>query len=331
MDPDERVLGELPPPRPGTLTEEEFRRRLAGKPDALRVLERDWEQGRRSRLGLPGQMIAHYTRAERAFGDILPSGCLRISSFDRMNDPQENKDWVRLVSFTGPARTAPSLEAMTRALAENDRPDLAEARVKFNLGRQRQTKILCLTAESAERSPQEDFNRAYARPRMWEQYAERHAGACLVFDRAALHDAVAPQLEALGSWWHGEVSYDNAAVQGGVDGFDVRLRELLAASNDDLEEASRRHLQSHHRALFFTKMADYRDEYEVRYVVFDGKADEYASVSYGDALRAVVLGENFPIERVDGCIEACSEAGVAIRRMQWTPWGPLAAPLSTSS
>ena len=42
MDPDERVLGELPPPRPGTLTEEEFRSRLAGKPDALRVLERDF-------------------------------------------------------------------------------------------------------------------------------------------------------------------------------------------------------------------------------------------------------------------------------------------------
>ena len=77
----------------------------------------------------------------------------------------------------------------------------------------------------------------------------------------------------------------------------------------------RRHLQSHHRALFF----------------FDGRADEYTAVSYGDALRAVVLGENFPIEPVDDCIEACSEAGVAIRRMQWTPWGPLATPRSTAS
>jgi hypothetical protein len=60
--------------------------------------------------------------------------------------------------------------------------------------------------------------------------------------------------------------------------------------------------------------------------LFDGKADEYTAVSYGDALRAVVLGENFPIEPVDDCIEACSEAGVAIRRNAVDPVGPPRGP-----
>jgi Protein of unknown function (DUF2971) len=221
-----------------------------------------------------------------------------------------------LVSFTGPARTAPSMEAIAEAMAQETRPDLAEARTKFNFGRQRQTRILCLTAEPSERSSQEDFTRAYARPRMWEQYAERHAGACLVFDRAALHETLARQLlDAKGPWWYGEVAYDNAAVQGGIDGFDVRLHELLAAAGNDLEEALRRHLEDHRGALFVTKMEDYRDEFEVRYCVFDGTEDEYTEVSYEDALRAIVLGEDFPGDQVDDCKEACSAARVAIRRM----------------
>jgi hypothetical protein len=42
---------------------------------------------------------------------------------------------------------------------------------------------------------------------MWEQYAEDHAGACLIFDRDQLLEAVRQDLGRRGSYREGPVKY----------------------------------------------------------------------------------------------------------------------------
>jgi hypothetical protein len=245
-----------------------------------------------------------------------------------MRDPRENTDWVTYGVYTR-GGTAPSLEALEEQLAAPSAVDLSEATRQANAARQTGTKILCLTGEPDERSPYEDFTRAYARPRMWEQYADKHRGVSLVFDQAALADIVAEQLESQGRWWHGALQYDNAAlVEGATTAFRLDGNAILAEGSGDLNAGLVAHIDEHYQLLFFTKMNDYRDEQEIRYVLYDGTENEFAWVDYGDALVAIVLGEAFPEDLKEAAAAACDEHGVAIRQLQWTHYNPLAVPLS---
>jgi hypothetical protein len=48
----------------------------------------------REMYGDYGQFAYHYTTSDAAFGRILPTGRLMLSSLAKLRDPVENKDWV---------------------------------------------------------------------------------------------------------------------------------------------------------------------------------------------------------------------------------------------
>jgi hypothetical protein len=83
--------------------------------------------------------------------------------------------------------------------------------------------------------------------------------------------------------------------------------------------------------LFFTKMADYRDEQEYRYAVFDNTDDDYVYVDLDDALIAVVLGEAFPSSGREGAASMCTKQGAALRVMDWRDITPRAVPCDFDS
>ena len=127
-DPDSRVLGEVPPPRPGLKTPAEFIEQA--KSDETRAFwEQDERQARESRLGVPGELIAYYTRAATVFERVLPEHQLRFSSFDQMRDPRENKDWVSYVTGGESAKTASSLEEIAQQMNAPRPFDMHEALV----------------------------------------------------------------------------------------------------------------------------------------------------------------------------------------------------------
>ncbi len=311
-DPETRVLGDIPPVLDGL-----------SSPD---LPEHAIAHERRIRLGKPGEYVAYYTGAEAAVGHIIPEKRLRLSSFDRMKDPRENRDWVTLVAHRGQPFTTSSPEA-ARELLDKMSIDAAKLRERANFHRARHAKLLCLTTESSERSATEDFERAYARPRMWEQYADDHAGVCLVFDREEMNAELKRSLGRQGQLLYDEVRYDNEAIMRAV----ITANALHIAGPEPSEDALKvlvfEHLAEHQKSLLFLKMSDYRDEREVRYVVLDGRDCPFAYADLGDSLRVVVLGDVFPEELVSTAEEAARTAGVAIRKMMWTPWGPRAFPL----
>lgn len=47
----------------------------------------------------------------------------------------------------------------------------------------------------------------YCHPRMWDQYAEKHRGLCLVFDGAKLETRIRRELGGKSQIFHGRVSY----------------------------------------------------------------------------------------------------------------------------
>jgi hypothetical protein len=247
--------------------------------------------------GEHGRFAYHYTTSKAAFKHIIPSGELRFSSLARLRDPVENKDWVQTLwtSASWPTGDVRRLQDLTRRVLD-------------------ETKILGFTLDAPIEGRSPAHARGYARPRMWEQYAENHAGACLVFDRDSLASSLTSALAGLQAISH-EVTYSDVPLPGHTGAHSVVAAALTQAGDGDIVQGLRRHLVEHAPELFFRKLEDWITEREYRYVILDNDSSDRTS-SYGAALRAVIVGERFPDWQVPGASQVCSGAKADLLQIQ---------------
>lgn len=248
----------------------------------------------------------HYTTREAAFGHILPSRKLRFSPYEQMRDPMENKEWSWRASW--PVDN-PDLEA---------EDPLEEAFFYFQeLARKirLQAHLLALTVDAPDYpAPAEEFAKGWARARMWEQYAENHEGICLVFDREALEASLTHDLERqLGFGpYHRQVQYD-AAGSAALQSTNLQPASWPMNFNGVFVE---KYIEDHFDELFFKKTLDWQTEYEYRFVT-TASPEQPLYAAYGDAMRGIVLGEQFPDWQLPAAIEASTQAGVELMAMSW--------------
>ena len=130
---------------------------------------------------------------------------------------------------------------------------------------------------------------------MWEQYAGRHTGACLVFERSELVGLVDENLpHGDGDLFsYGSVTYEDQALTIPLPWMEV-VDQGIDAVLDDFQV--RKGAADH---LYFTKNTDWRSEEEFRIVcvqwnVSDEEEDQPITIPYESSLLAIVLGEHFP-------------------------------------
>ena len=242
-------------------------------------------------------LLAHYTDTSAGFDHILRTGELRLSPYRLMRDPIENKDILPSIGWSGDPPEA------GRAIDE------VYALIKAARDRMR---VLSLTRDAEARGPYPGFDCCWSRPRMWEQYGDVHRGVCLLFDPAALQ-------RAIGEAWPPERTYmrdvdytrEGIAASTARTFIDERMFEGKVRA-----QAVADYVAARHDAFFFLKSDDFATEYEHRVVLAAG-GDDYAFVSYGDALVGVVLGERFPECQRPRAIEECSRIDVKLGRMHW--------------
>jgi hypothetical protein len=152
---------------------------------------------------------------------------------------------------------------------------------------------------------------------MWELYAQKHAGVCLVFDRERLITNLIQALEPVGTAFHGPVHYRRSGIMD-TPGADT----LMLGGATPPEDAVTQHIAEHRDALFFTKLLDWEHESEYRFVVVSD-ADGPVRCDYGDALRAVIVGHAFPSWQVPSALTLCDEAHVDARKLIWEMNRPL--------
>jgi hypothetical protein len=56
------------------------------------------------------------------------------------------------------------------------------------------------------------FSRGFSHPRLWEQYADNHAGVCLVLAKDALLEAAKEATNAHGVLEHGPIDYRDGQI-----------------------------------------------------------------------------------------------------------------------
>jgi len=212
----------------------------------------------------PGEWLYHYTTLTTALVFVLPSLMLRFSPFSEMRDPREFKRW-----WTSAVGYADNMEAWTRAALEADEHANA-LRDQF--------KLLSLTADE-ENSATDIFERGFARSRLWELYADRARGICLVLNRDSAISSISEQLASLGQADHGLVRYRNESLS--------RAVSVTISSENDVDEIANRIVESHMHS-FLTKNKEWESEREYRFIVRTHQQHEYVAIR--DSLAAVVLG-----------------------------------------
>ncbi|NUP74402.1 MAG: DUF2971 domain-containing protein [Sinomonas sp.] len=220
--------------------------------------------------------LYHYTSVEKLRG-ILDSGTLRFSPYLNTNDPLESHFWVTWTRIPGGTddEIAARREEMKTLLGEN-----------FDL--RRAVKIACFTQDDSEVNLSM-LHRGWARPRMWDQYAEKHAGGCLVLDRAAWEQEIESSLASRGMRVTGQaVAYRNARFGGELDNITLDYEDVKSRGGIGVAQA----FVNDHQELFFTKNLDWVSERERRYLVLSDS--DYEAVPLASSLRAVVIGPFFP-------------------------------------
>ena len=259
-----------------------------------------------------GDYFFHYTTRDAAFGHILPTRKLRMSPYSAMRDPLENKKWLFPGSYSVPDDIPdghpehPETAGQEFGAAANEIRDSA--------------KLLSLTIDAEDlRGRAELFGRGWARARMWEQYAENHAGVCLRFKREDLTARITESLntQGLASPYHRPVGYTDEGSGGGLP---LNLNEIVGKVDG---EFVRQFVQQHHIRLFFRKTIDWESEHEYRFVVTTPDM-EYVYVDFGDALDVVAVGENCPRWQWPAVVEACQGLNAEPVRVEWSTGAPRA-------
>lgn len=254
---------------------------------------------KRHAIEAPGAWLAHYTSANTVFEKILPDQQLKMNPYRLMNDPVENK------ALPVPITSGPGLKALVKVHQFRDLVNAYRGDVR----------LTSLTRDVGRTV----FGCCWARPRMWEQYADRHRGACLVFDQERLIAAMRSSPPAKGTWVPREVDYTRMGVAG------WNSTTTLEKSAPPLNEF----IVANMRELFFLKSDDWASEHEYRITYFPSTrlagSDEPHFLPYRQALVAVVVGERFPEWQLEGAHRACRDVGIDLRQIEWRQGKPTTA------
>jgi hypothetical protein len=149
------------------------------------------------------------------------------------------------------------------------------------------SKVLSLTIDAPNyEGDAEIFGRGYSRARMWERYAERHHGVCLMFHRDHLTTAIVAELQGRSpDAWEVPVTYTQRGIVGDA------AATMLPEPNKTPGEVMQAHVHQHLRAIFFTKLTDWESEHEYRFVE-SSLDEEYTYVEIGQTLAGVILGHS---------------------------------------
>lgn len=249
--------------------------------------------------------LYHYTKLNIGFEYILYNGTLRMSPFFAVNDPYESKkksfgvsynvsDFLSDDDLIGISKE----ETIKRIDSILNKQNLSLSKINEEANKllTYDCKLICFSRDNSKLFkadyPDHIYYRGYCRPRMWAQYADNHRGFCFVFDKKELNKQIYNSLNNKGKIIKGNVQYSNV-----LDAFRKKIKHLDFSKIK--EYGLRIYLEDYHlklfaKEIFFKKALDWRDELEYRWVLISNEAEEYIYFPFGNALKEIYVGINFP-------------------------------------
>lgn len=257
------------------------------------------------------EFVYHYTRAATAIDWILSTGRIKLGAYATTNDPKEVKQWTFSLANVPPSEGYIKIDAVSIPLS---------AAIK------RQAHIFCSSIDTGlvEGPGYEIHCRGFARPRMWDQYGDKHKGLCLVFRSSRLDELFVEQ-HADKDVFSGRVIYQDRSPYNDLRWPSPYLIDYLRFKASGPDRYVRDHLHLHRKHFFFEKATDWRDEHEQRWLVLDECAAE-VFLSYKDALVGVAFGEDCSPADVQACVRLARRPGTDFAQLRWKNSAPLLEP-----
>jgi hypothetical protein len=254
--------------------------------------------------------LCHYTRKDTALEKILYTKKIKLSQLMFTNDPKESAGMQG--GFISPINMDPEAQSIAHEVRE------LASRIRLE-----EWKVLCLSRHRTERGVRsgilEPLSKGYGRPRMWAQYAENHAGICLIFNGKYLEENIRNAFESKDgiTVYHGPVTYRNYGTV-------IPLPPIDRSSPLRLgEDEIRCFFHQNYKEIFLVKNLDWRNETEYRWLIHSTtQSAEYVSIE--GALKSVLVGMNFPDVYLPALYELCKQLRVPAGRMFWTDGIPTA-------
>lgn len=257
----------------------------------------------------PDHYVAHYTQCKTAVDLILKNRHIRLGPLTATNDPRETKTWRFAVGTSGHYEISPSSKELDALSKRN--PD-------FDRILKHGCKIFCVSQDAENAFKQDISNRSYGKPRMWAQYAGNHTGVCLLFDKLILHKTLESTFGQQNIWCdpvqYGD--FHDVGVPGWMEHMDAFQLSADDIGTYGLETVLRKHREKHYRVFFFRKNKDLEQESEYRWII-RGNTNDPEFIPIEDVLRAILLGIDFPIDRLPEIHQYCMETDTCLSRIVW--------------
>jgi hypothetical protein len=152
---------------------------------------------------------------------------------------------------------------------------------------------------------------------MWAQYGDDYRGACLIFDKARLGDAIKSAAIVNGlQMYSGKIRYEDtptAVKLGRPNALTISIAEV---NRSGFKIAASNHLSRHWQDVFFVKQRDWEQEREFRWAV-NVDTDEDFFVDIQGSLVGVLLGDRFDDSLKARVGEFAVENGFEVAIMSW--------------
>lgn len=181
------------------------------------------------------KILGHYTNLSSLEG-ILKKNKIRLGSFDKTNDPFENRNFE--FSIYQEDINAPGFDS----------------EIFFLSGQQRKPfKLLCFSM-----SDKIDF--FSERPRMWFQYADNHNGCCLIFNKDKFDIEFNKIKMKKINKTKSLVTYNLNKKKREVLSYCHGLSELVRYPNAIVNKSITGFLYKNRKIFLYSKMSDYKEE-----------------------------------------------------------------------
>lgn len=249
--------------------------------------------------------LYHYTTCNTALNFILKNQSLKLNSFLNVNDPRERKSWdIAAIVPLEPRLELEQYDQISREVSNY---------LKLN------AKLICFSCDKPSAvgawQPEAQLDRGFAKPSMWHHYAGKHNGVCLVFDRKKLSAAFESQLQKA-RLFQGKVTYSDEGILPNLSGGPFVIDLTLVIDTNGYLDAMQGHFLRWYKELFFRKLNDWAYEDEYRWVYLD-EHNKPRFLNFGDALEAVVVGDEVEESMYEQFLKPCANNSADIARLGW--------------
>jgi len=242
----------------------------------------------------------------------LPTMKLKLSLFKDTNDPREYKE--RFFGFIGfsylpSVREAKKLSKKINQIIRN------EYRVACFCSNYPPIMILENRKDLEDpHATREGWNKS----RMWSQYGDNHAGACVVFSKRSLKEIFSHECTSDQLYSYERVSY--------LQNYEIHHESLTLngdrLANEGEEKYLKDFISSNFDHIYFEKHIDYRDEAEYRVVIHD-PLSKLETINIKTALKGVIWGDKIS-EVVLPCLhKECNRLSIDCIHLKWEQGRPL--------